>query len=847
MASMEDKTGQDLIKSINNLIKVMGTGKGGFKNTNTSQNKNTPNNSYDTKNDKKKRDSAEALLKLETAMQKIIKKNLELEDARNKAIRESIKVETKATKLANDKLEAEKKLGVSSKKATGNQKIYLQQQQRINALEKIKLKQTESYVKLLELQKKDTKNMSNTEKDAHNLKIKNLKTETDKLTDQYKTRKQSEDKAEKERTKSEDRRNAVLNTTKNLANKASESVLGFIKTTISSAFEQDSIMSKLSANYALTRDESGVLKQNIMAASLNTAFLGVKTEDLVKLQGTYTDELGRSVMLNADGLESLSNMAVATGLGVEGAAKMAANMEMFGLNAKTATEQVQDLVTNSKKSGMSSSVMTAKLLENLKIGNSYTFKNGLKGVADMTVYSEKLKINMSTIASLADKVSSPEGAIETASKLQVLGGSFAQMADPMKLLTEGITDMEGLTKTYSKMLDGVTNINKETGEVTINGYDRLRVKAAAEAMGVNFDEMMQSTRLKGKRTAIEGTFGITPTIKNTSPETRDLIASLSEFDTATKKFKITVGGKNKLVTSLTPDDIDKLQPKEDTTNMRSIAENTLGISDIVRNGFNALVQTLMPELISLIGDFTKVILPPLKQLLGDAGSSSGQSRALPTIKGAGIGGAIGGVGGGILGGLTLGPAGIIPGAYIGAGLGAAAGGIIGNRFGTPTKANDMVIPSGGGSPIMLNSKDDVFAMKPGGAIANVLGSNNIGVNKNSDPLSNIGDVGSLLFAKASGAQAGVLSSNPDVNKTYGGVAQGRSSSGGGNNSMSGNIAHNIQGSISLIGGNSSTKISASELVKDQQFVRELTRIIGNQMNRDNNGGRYSGALTNDSF
>jgi len=252
-------------------------------------------------------------------------------------------------------------------------------------------------------------------------------------------------------------------------------------------------------------------------------------------------------------------------------------------------------------------------------------------------------------------------------------------------------------------------------------------------------------------------------------------------------------------------------------------------------------------LISLIGDFTKVILPPLKQLLGDAGSSSGQSRALPTIKGAGIGGAIGGVGGGILGGLTLGPAGIIPGAYIGAGLGAAAGGIIGNRFGTPTKANDMVIPSGGGSPIMLNSKDDVFAMKPGGAIANVLGSNNIGVNKNSDPLSNIGDVGSLLFAKASGAQAGVLSSNPDVNKTYGGVAQGRSSSGGGNNSMSGNIAHNIQGSISLIGGNSSTKISASELVKDQQFVRELTRIIGNQMNRDNNGGRYSGALTNDSF
>ena len=279
----------------------------------------------------------------------------------------------------------------------------------------------------------------------------------------------------------DDAKNAAKDKGVAIVNKGAESLLDFVKNTISSAFEQDSIMSKLAANYSLTANESFALKNNILNASMQTLAWGVNTEELVKMQSIYTDDLGRSVMLGEEGMVSLAKMGVATGIGAEGAASMAASMELFGYSAQGATNQIQELIKDSRQSGMSTSVMTKKLQDNLKIANSYTFKDGIDGVEKMTVYSSKFRINMQSIASFADKVSNPEGAIKTAASLQVLGGSFAQMADPLKMLDQGINDMEGLTKTYNDMLDGLAKVDRKTGEVTINGYDRLRIKAAAEA------------------------------------------------------------------------------------------------------------------------------------------------------------------------------------------------------------------------------------------------------------------------------------------------------------------------------------------------------------------------------
>jgi len=664
-------------------------------------------------------------------------------------------------------------------------------------------------------------------------------------------------------------------------------ILGFLEQTLSNLWEQDSVISKLSANYALSRKETNQLKINITKAAIQTSLIGVKTVDLVKMQQAYTDEIGRSVQLTEAGFVGLSEMGVATGLGIEGAAQMAASMEEFGFGAERSVDLIEKLMLRSKSVGVSNSVSATKFKENLKIANSYTFKNGLKGVLDMTAYSTRFRINMQSISSFADKISNPEGAIQTAASLQVLGGAFANLADPMNLLNQGITDMEGLTKTYSNMLDGIAQIDKKTGEISINGYDRLRLKAAAEATNINFDEMMTVARTKAKYNAIESTFKLNPIINTSDEETKQIIASLAQYEEG-KGFQINIGGKAVQLSKLSKEDINALQPKDDSLNLKTVAENTLGISDIIKNVIAAsmqrLVNELMPSLIhatdylvnivssienfitgkssiggalpnsygngagaiggsiaglglgaksarllkaggglkgfganvkTALGVSTKMgsKIPLIGSLLAGGGeylSSGSVSRSV----GAGLGNAAGGLAGAavgaaigsvvpIIGTAIGGLVGGIVGSYGGSELGAYAGGFIEN-------ANDVIIPKNG-RPIKLNSQDDVFAMKQGGAIQEA------------------------------------IKPSLDVRKTFGGVIPSFVGSNGLRGQGNGKLELSISGSINLVGGNNSTKISANELIKDKNFLRELTRMIGNQMNRDKNGGKFQGGLNNNSF
>ena len=60
--------------------------------------------------------------------------------------------------------------------------------------------------------------------------------------------------------------------------------------------------------------------------------------------------------------------------------------------------------------------------------------------------------------------------------------------------------------------------------------------------------------------------------------------------------------------------------------------------------------------------------------------------------------------------------------------------------------------------------------------------------------------------------------------------------------IKGSVEHIIKGEIRLTSNGSSAKIDVSELLKNPEFVKEITAAIANQLNRDNNGGVYSGNM-----
>ena len=127
--------------------------------------------------------------------------------------------------------------------------------------------------------------------------------------------------------------------------------------------------------------------------------------------------------------------------------------------------------------------------KNLKLMTSYNFKDGVKGLSNMVAQAQALRIDMSTTVNLADKLMSPEAAIETAAGFQMLGGAIGKLGDPFQLLHMAQTDMEGLQDSVVGMAAASVSFNEDTGEFDIAVTEMYRLREAAELAGMGYEEM----------------------------------------------------------------------------------------------------------------------------------------------------------------------------------------------------------------------------------------------------------------------------------------------------------------------------------------------------------------------
>lgn len=260
----------------------------------------------------------------------------------------------------------------------------------------------------------------------------------------------------------------------------------------------------------------------------NQAQIGIKynksLEEMIKLQQEYTNSVGRNISLTDNYKESLAAMSAV--MGDQKTADIAGKLENFGINPEETGRRMGKMFADASKKGIAFSKYSETFANNIEMAQNYTFANGVKGVASMAEKATKLKLEMMSVAQFADKVSTVEGAITTGAKLQVLGGSFTQFADPLQMLYEGTSDAEGIQDRIINMFGDLGRFNKLTGEVEVSAFDRQRIKAAGEAIGVNPSELMDMVHAKGKRNEIANQMrGL-----GYSNELQELIMNTASFD-----------------------------------------------------------------------------------------------------------------------------------------------------------------------------------------------------------------------------------------------------------------------------------------------------------------------------
>lgn len=360
----------------------------------------------------------------------------------------------------------------------------------------------------------------------------------------------------------------------------------------------------------LRRDTLLALTRDNIAAKYN-----VNAEELIEAQSNYVKGIGRNVRLSTADQENMAAMrAVTGGKGTE----LASLYENFGVNMSDTADHVGRMFSKASAEGILFDKYAENVSKNIKIAQNYTFTNGLKGLESMAKKATALKLDMQQVATLAENVSTVEGAIDVSAKLQVLGGPFAAMADPMGMLNEGLNDMEGLQDRLVKMIGGMGSFDKATGEVKVSSFNKRRIKEAAKSMGISEDNLMESVNAQAKRGEIEKQISASANASALPEEMQELIKNSATFKDG--KAGVSIRGQFKTLDELSGDDYEALQKETQTESqdIKDIAMDLRSIKDM-REGVDKSAKSWKARIFAPVGSIEKGITRIVGSLMGVIG------------------------------------------------------------------------------------------------------------------------------------------------------------------------------------------------------------------------------------
>lgn len=284
-------------------------------------------------------------------------------------------------------------------------------------------------------------------------------------------------------------------------------IIGIGKEFLDSWMKVDTATSNMVRNIGMSGKAMSALRVNTINTIKKTNWsdlYGVGMEDIISLQENYMKGSGRQIGMSNEDIEKSIGLSKIMG---ENGAQLASSLENFGLSYSASADLAGKMFKNASKYGLSFEKYSQNFLQNIKLAQNYTFKNGLAGLESMAKKATAIRLDMQQIASFAEKVGTLQGAVETSAQLQVLGGPFAQFSDPLGMLNESLTDMEGLMDRFQRIVGNLGKFNTITGQVDVGASNKQRIRAAAQAMGMDYGQVMESVQASGRRNYIESQIG----------------------------------------------------------------------------------------------------------------------------------------------------------------------------------------------------------------------------------------------------------------------------------------------------------------------------------------------------
>jgi len=307
----------------------------------------------------------------------------------------------------------------------------------------------------------------------------------------------------------------------------------------------------LAADLGLSAKESKTLKNQMYDSFISATLLGGKLEDVATVINSFSESLGKNRIFSPDELKNIIELGLGTKLGVQGATELVAEFSKVGYSLNDIIKSTGKIRDSAAKLNLNSTKLLATYQGLFKSFIGFDMSRNLKAFGELANKATSLRLDLSGASALADKLFDPEGAVEAAAKIGVLGGKFSQMfSDPFNLMYAAQNAPQELYENMIKATQGMARKGAD-GSFFVTPADRKIITEFATSLGIDgknlIEVAIEQAKVTDKMAALAGKginmFGV-------NDEDRLAISNLIELRDGNYTIKMS-DGSTKLLSQIT--------------------------------------------------------------------------------------------------------------------------------------------------------------------------------------------------------------------------------------------------------------------------------------------------------
>ena len=347
---------------------------------------------------------------------------------------------------------------------------------------------------------------------------------------------------------------------------------------------------QLNRNFGLAR--SRIIEMNVAFAdsAANVQTLGGSLTDTVNVISDAAAASNRNVIENEKVIGELYASSKLLGTSTK---ELVDDFKNVGYETSQIGPNIGESISYIQGVGLNATKVMKSVSDNMEKMNRFQFEGGVAGLAKMAAQASMLRFDMSQTFSFADRMLSPENAINMASAFQRLGVTAGKLVDPFVLMNESINDPTGLQNSLARLGQEFTYFDEETKSFKINPQGVLTLRQMEEEAGLAAGSLSKSALAAAdldKR--LEKVSGAGLTFKN--EEDKQYLANIARMGEG-GEYEVTLNdGTRKELQNLNQEQFDELiqQQKDAPKTVEDIQKSQLSFLERIAANGDAAISAL---------------------------------------------------------------------------------------------------------------------------------------------------------------------------------------------------------------------------------------------------------------